>query len=248
MPNGIHDKHRERVRDEFLANGFTLDTPPHKILEMLLFYSIPRIDTNELAHTLLNKFGSIEAVLDAKDEDLLAVKGIGKNTVTFFKLIKFTTNFYVNEKHKGIKRFSEYDDICQTIIDKYIGFTKEKIGVTSFGNSGEIVGFDFVAEGDINEVGIPIRKVVETIIKRNASSIIISHNHPNGYAAPSKPDVYFTRELREALELMNIKLIDHIIVSDNDFISLRSSKDYAYVFDKNASKSDSSSKYYEVTK
>lgn len=231
MPKKIHENHRERVRDEFLANGFSLKTPPHKILEMLLFYSIPRKDTNEIAHKLLEKFGSIEAVLDATPEELMTVEGIGKNTAAFFKLMKFSTNFYINEKKNGKReKLNDYSQICDYVVNKYLGFTKECIGVTSFDSKGSIIDFDIIAEGDVSEVGIPIRKVMETIIKRNAVAIVLSHNHPNGFPFPSKEDVVFTAKLRDATNHINVTLIDHLIISEKDYVSMRSSVEYSGIF------------------
>lgn len=248
MPKGIHDKHRERVRDEFLANGFSLDTPPHKIVEMLLFYSIPRKDTNETAHLLLDKFGSIEALLDAKTEELTSVEGVGKNTAAFLQLIKFTASYYINEKKKDVKILKDYDEICEFISNKYLGLKKENFGVTSFDSMGRIAGFDFIGEGSIEELGIQIRKIIEVIIKRNAVGIIISHNHPGGFATPSYADVVATSKLNADLEHINVRLIDHIIIGERDHVSLRSSQDYCHAFSN--SKTDETNqkeKIYVVT-
>jgi len=102
MSENIHSKHRDRVRKELLAHGFDSETPPHKILEMLLFYSIPRKDTNEIAHELINKFGSIEAVLKARPEELLKVSGVGENTVAHFKLMLSICYRIINDNNAKI--------------------------------------------------------------------------------------------------------------------------------------------------
>ena len=112
MGDGIHDGHRERVKEEFLKNGFNESTPPHKVIEMLLFYSIPRKDTNDIAHRLVNRFGSISGILDAPVEQLTEVKGISLNTAILIKLIISVARIYRCEKGKKIDSYSKHDEVC----------------------------------------------------------------------------------------------------------------------------------------
>lgn len=232
MPKGMHDDHRERVRDEFLAHGFDSDTPPHKIVEMMLFYSIPRKDTNETAHLLMDRFGSVEALIEARPEDIMKVKGAGKSTAVFLKFIHFIANYYINDKKKDVKRFNSIDEICNYLLDKYLGFNKEIIGITSLDNVGKLLGFDIIGEGDISSVGVSARQVIEVVLKRNATAVVISHNHPGGIALPSRADIENTELIFNALEHINVKLIDHIIVADNDYVSLSQSYQYNYIFNR----------------
>ncbi len=231
MPKGLHDDHRKRVRKEFLANGFNSDTPPHKIVEMMLFYSIPRVDTNETAHLLMDNFGSISKLIDARPEDIMKVKGAGENTAIFLKFIRFIANYYVNEKHSGTKRFNHIDEICSFLFDKYLGFKNEVIAITSLDNSGGYLGFDIIGEGDIASVGISARQVIEIVIKRNAAAIILSHNHPGGRAIPSNEDLQATAVIADALRRIDVVLLDHIIIVDDDYVSLKSSHQYRYIFE-----------------
>ncbi len=227
-----HSKHRQRVRREFLENGFTSATPPHKILELLLFYSIPRKDTNEIAHALLNRFGSISAVLEASQTELMRVEGIGESSAVLIKLLLPIFRAYEDEGALRIFNPNSLDDICEFIKRKYIGLTKEAFAVTSFNSRNEIIAFDIIATGDISSVGISTRSVAEKIIERKGVCAVISHNHPNGRAFPSPEDVSLTRDIFNALKYLNIPLIDHIVVSniDNDCISMAQSERYCRLF------------------
>lgn len=233
MPkNNPHKDHRQRVRKEFLENGFSSATPPHKVLEMLLFYSIPRKDTNEIAHALLDRFGSLSAVLEAKPGELQKVEGIGENSVALLKLM--LPLFRIYEDSKKTKGFvpNSIDSVCDFVKAKYIGFTKEAFSITTFDSKGCLIAFDFLGSGDVSAVNVSTREVVSKVLERNAVSVIISHNHPHSNALPSPADVETTKQIFTALAHLNIKLLDHIIVSneDNDCISMLQTPKYTHLF------------------
>ncbi len=225
-----HKEHRLRVRNEFLANGFSDSTPPHKILEMLLFYSIPRKDTNEIAHALLNRFGSLPAILEASSSELMTVDGIGENSAALIKLMLPIFRRYENSKSYKGKEFHSMDEICEIIQKKYIGFSNEVFAVTSFDSKGRITAFDILNQGDSAAVGITTRSVVEKVLERKAACAVISHNHPNGNALPSPADVETTKRILLALSHINIKLLDHVILCDDDYVSMAQSSQYQYIF------------------
>lgn len=227
---GIHDGHRERVKKEFLQNGFDMNTPPHKIIEMLLFYSIPRKDTNEFAHELLNRFGSVSGILDAPVEELVKVPGISTNTAALIKLIIPIARIYLTETNSKDKRFLREDDVCEYLMNRYFGYKNEVFSVVSFSGNGRMLGFDILASGNVNEVHASARKVIETVINRNAVCAIIAHNHPNGTALPSDEDVAVTENIKSALDHINVKLLDHIIIAGDDYVSMRQSQAYRYIF------------------
>lgn len=231
MADNLHAKHRERVRKSFLADGFNENTPEHKILEMLLFYSISRKDTNELAHKLINRFGSLAAVLDAPVSELLKIEGVGENTAALIKLIMPVARVYMNSKNISSQENNyNFSKILDSIVDRYIGLTEETVIMTSFNNAGKILGYDVIGRGDISSVGISMRRIVETVVSRNATSVIISHNHPNGNAIPSGSDIAITEKITEALSNIDVKLIDHLIVADGDYVSMRQSSQFKYIF------------------
>lgn len=227
-----HENHRKRVKEEFLSNEFNEATPPHKILEMLLFYSIPRRDTNEIAHALLDRFGSLSAVLEASTNDLMQVEGMGENSAILIKMLLPIFRVYENQKLVKGKSFKSMDDVCDFIMKKYIGFKKEVFAVTTFNSRGEIIAFDRLNSGDAEAVGVSTRSIIAKIIERNAVSVVLSHNHPYSNALPSLDDVETTKRVASVLNDMKIKLIDHIIVSnsDDDCVSMAQSEEYYHIF------------------
>lgn len=227
MSENLHKEHRNRVRKEFLANGFDIDTPPHKILEMLLFYAIPRKDTNELAHILIKEFGSLSGVLDATPAQLMKIKGMGESSVALIKLISPILRVYLAEKKK-IKKFNNFDELGEFVHARHFAYNKEVFCITSLNAAGNIIAFDKICEGDIAVVGVPLRDVLETVISRKASAVIISHNHPTGSAVPSPKDLEATKMVAKALSSIGVKLLDHIIAVPDDYVSLAQSKQFIH--------------------
>ncbi len=230
----LHKDHRKRVRNEFLEFGFSEATPPHKILELLLFYAIPRKDTNEIAHALLNRFGNISNVLEATPKELMSVEGVGENATALIKLILPISRIYQSGKQFGRIKFTDHDDICEFLIGKHLGFTNEVFALTTFNSRGEFIAFDIIETGDINQVGASTRKIIQKAIERKAVGAIISHNHPNGNAVPSPEDLAVTRQLFLALSHIQVPLLDHVVISDDDCVSMAQSPEFSYLFEKRA--------------
>lgn len=231
MEKNPHAKHRERVRNEFLAHGFDNSTPFHKVLEMLLFYCIPRKDTNELAHLIEEKYKTLEELLEANPEELKEIEGLGDNVVAFFKLLTYITSAYRSERIVKKSQFHTLSEITDFLFAKYLNCKTETFAVTTFNNSGNYIAFDVIREGDVSSVGVSIREIIEVICKRKASAVIISHNHPGGTALPSPDDLEFTKRILTALAQIDVILMDHIIVTDDDYVSLRQSIHYGQIFD-----------------
>lgn len=226
----VHDKHRERVRKEFLERGFADNTPEHKILEMLLFYSIPRKDTNEIAHLLINRFGSLSNLLEADASEIMKVKGVGENTAALIKLILPLIRAYENNKPSSDISIYCMDEVGDFIFRKYFGQTNEIFSIACFDGKGELCGFDFLSSGDVASVGITSRMVIEKVLIRKGIYVVMAHNHPNGFALPSDQDLELTRMIANALNHINVKLVDHIIVGSDDYVSLKQSDSYKSLF------------------
>ena len=231
MEENVHSGHRERVRKEFLKNGFDEDTPPHKIMEMLLFYSIPRKDTNEIAHELVSRFGSIAGIIDAPVDELVKVNGVNTNTAALIKLIMPVARRYMFDKKRNTHKYSNIDEVGNYLLSRYIGYSKEVFSITSFSGSGSILGFDILSEGDVSEVSISTRTVIEAVLKRQAVCAIIAHNHPDGVAVPSDNDIAVTENIKNALAHINVRLLDHLIIADGDYVSMAQSRLYKHIFE-----------------
>lgn len=231
MSKSIHDGHRERLRQEIIKNGFNESTPDHKILEFLLFYCISRKDTNPLAHNLINHFGSFANVLDAPFEELAAFEGMGERSALLLKSIMPISRLYVNKKKNDNKYFKDIDAIGDFAVNQFLGITSERVGVISLDAKGKLLGFDFIAEGDVSSVSISAREVLSYLYRRNAVTAVLVHNHPSGFAVPSEIDSKITARLVSALREAGVYLIDHIIVGNDDFVSMSQSKKYSYIFE-----------------
>lgn len=230
MAENLHHKHRERVRKEFLAHGINENAPEHKLLEMLLFFSIGRKDTNEIAHLLINRFGSLSAVLEAPVEELVKVDGVGENTAMLLKLMIPVTKSYIASKTKKVNIYENMDAISDFLTAKYIGYDVETFAITTFNSKGAIVGFDILSQGDCVTVNVSMRQVIETVLKRKAVCAVISHNHPGGDALPSREDVETTEKIAKTLSSINVKLLDHIVLCDDDYVSFAQSGAFRHIF------------------
>lgn len=215
----MHENHRERVKARFLANG--LDSfEEHNKLELLLFYSIPRIDTNETAHRLINKFGSLAGVFDANIEELEAVKGIGHNTAIFIKLMPQLARAYYTSNVDMSARFDNVDKIGRMLINHYLGVTTETVLLTLLDNKFKIIDMIKVHEGSVNSAHVTPRSLIEPAVRRNAAMVVISHNHPGGIAVPSGADMASTANLITAFRVVGITLLEHILVAGNQYTAL----------------------------
>lgn len=219
----MHSNHRNRVRNKFLKYGIDA-FEPHEIIEFLLFWSISRKDTNVIAHNLINKFGSISAIFDASYKSLLEVDGIGENSAILLKLIPQLSRIYQENKFLIGKKVPTLEKCYDKLVLKFIGRTDEAVAIMLFDSKGKIVFDGIINKGSVNAVEIYSRKIVEFISHYYATSIILAHNHPSGIALPSKSDILSTDKLNVILESMQVKFIDHIIVADNDYISMAQDK------------------------
>lgn len=226
----IHKDHRKRVRENFLAHGFDDTTPFHKVLEMLLFYCVPRKDTNEIAHKIENKFKNLEELFEASPEEIKEIDGLNDNAVAFFKLLVYITGKYRSQRIAENITLNSVAKVGDFLQAKYLGETKETFAVTTLDNKGEFIAFDIINRGDVSSVAVSAREVMEIVFKRNATFVVISHNHPKGFATPSPDDIQLTERIAEALAHVNVKLIDHIILDSNDYISLIQTKEYNHIF------------------
>ena len=215
----IHSGHRQRLKDRFLKEGLDHFEELY-VLELLLYYCIPQKDTNPIAHSLLDHFGSLTAVLEATPEELQKVPGIGKNAAAFLTLIPQVGRYY------QIKR-AEPGDILRTIeqcgnylVPYFYGREHETVFLLCLDAKCKVLGCKEVGEGSVNSAAVPIRRIVEIALGANATSVILAHNHPSGLAIPSGEDVQTTRRLAAALDAVEIVLSDHIVVAEDDFVSM----------------------------
>lgn len=210
--SGVHAGHRQRMKERFLTCGLE-GFSDHEIFELILFYAIPRKDVNELSHRLIEKFGSYQAVFDADYEDICSVEGIGENAAILIKLMVCAWRRYALGDKKAPFIYDTLEKIGEYAVKLYVGVSVEKVYAMLFDNKMKLLDTVMIAEGAVNSVHIPTRTIIDKAIKKNAASIILIHNHPNGITYPSKDDIMFSSYLKDLLATLDITLVDHIIVS-----------------------------------
>ncbi len=219
--DNVHAGHRNRLRKRFLEEG--LDAfKPHEILELLLFYTIPRKDTNELAHRLLNHFhNSLPAVLEASYEDLLAVKGISEKSACLIKMmLPIFRQYGLYHTRETCRSFETTKQIAEYAKSLFFDCTYERMYCICLSPGKKMLRTILLGEGDPGNVSVAIPKAVSLILQQNASSVILAHNHPGGIAVFSSEDYDYTLKLKRALDTLDIKLVDHVLVTDETCVSL----------------------------
>lgn len=221
----IHKEHRQRVKNRFLKEGLDNFDELH-VLELLLFYCIPRKDTNPIAHHLLDYFGSLSKVLQASPDELKKVEGVSDGVATFLSLITQAGRYY------QVKN-AETNDVLETLeacgkylLPHFFGRDKETVFLLCLDAKRKVLCCRKIGEGSVNSANVPIRRVVEIALGANASTVVLAHNHPSGLAVPSADDVQTTYKVAAALEAVDIVLADHVVVCDDDYVSLAQSQYY----------------------
>ena len=216
----VHDGHRQRLKERFRKEGLD-NFDELYVLELLLFYCVPRQDTNPLAHRLLDHFGSLVKVLEATPEELEKVPGVNQGISTFFALRAAVDKYYSIRKSLQTKKPAYTMEDCKQILSKrYLYERNEKVCILSLDAKCGLISCEEVGEGCVNSANVPIRRIVEMALVSKATFLVVAHNHPSGIAIPSPEDVQATQRLADALAAVEIYLADHFIFARNDFVSL----------------------------
>lgn len=216
----MHEHHRQRMKNRFLSEGLS-KFEPHNVLELLLFYSIPQKDTNEIAHMLMDRFGSLKEVFDAPYEELISVPGIKEHSATLIKLVPSLARRYFEESNDiSGEILSTIPKIGEYLVAKYIGVTKETVYLLLIDNKFKLIDCVKVHEGSVNSSAITMRRLVEIAMEKKASMAVLSHNHPSGIPVPSPDDLYTTKEVRKAFSYVGVELLAHIIVAGGRYVDI----------------------------
>ncbi len=218
----IHKGHRERLKKRFLEGGLD-DFTDIQALELLLFYAIPQKDTNPIAHDLLDSFGSLSQVLEASPEELKKVKGISDHAATLLTLVTQLSRYYQVDCAKQVKCLTTLDDCGEYLVPYFFGRNQETVFLLCLDAKCKVLCCKEVGEGSVNSASISIRKIVETALAANATTVVLAHNHPSGIALPSAEDLETTRRVAAALQAVEINLADHIVVAEGDYVSMAQS-------------------------
>lgn len=216
----MHEGHRQRLTQRYMSGGLE-GFEEHEILELLLFYAVPRVDTNPIAHRLIKHFGSLAGVLEATPKDLEETEGIGPRTAAFLSMLPDVLRAY--EKSRLGKRpvIRSVRDACDFAKSLLFGKPYEQFYVVWLGTQGRVIHYERLSEGSSTESPVYVSKVAAAALRHHAAKGFITHNHPGGTPRPSRADMEATQTVLRALSTLGIELVDHVIVSDGQTFSFR---------------------------
>ena len=217
----LHRGHRKRLKLRFLEEG--LDSfEDHQVLELLLFYAIPRLDTNPLAHRLMGRFGSLSAVFEADPRDLASVEGVGSNAAAFLSMVPRVARKYLHDRVLHSRKILNTSEAAaEYIVPLMAGRSEEVFYAICLDSQLRVLYPALISEGTVKDAFVHPRHVVEAAVRHRAAAVILSHNHPAGTTRPSGHDRRITKRLVDALGSIDIKVVDHIIVSGEQVYSFQ---------------------------
>lgn len=234
----LHEGHRQRVKERFLKHGLDSFTAV-QFLETLLFYAVPKKDTNETAHLLLNRFGSLRKVFAASFDELIKIKGVGENAASLIKFFQMGATRYMELSYE------DEDDVLVNNPEKllkyckglFLGMKKEAVYVIALDADLAIINAELITKGETDQAWISFRKLAEFCYKNSCVRIAIAHNHPGGIEMASRLDIDATEQVAEFLFQIDVELVDHIIVGKGGAVSMRKEhsdlhfwkKDYSFL-------------------
>jgi len=213
--------HRKRLREKFLKSGL-VGFHDYEIVELLLTLGTPRKDCKTMAKDLVTKFGSLNVILDAPIEELIKIKGVGQTNVFGLKLSQAVFEIYQRENVKKSLNLQSSNAIYE-FLKENIGKSDREHFVTLFFDTKNNLIVENVSTGTLNASLVHPREVFKKAIQKNASHVVVSHNHPSGDHTPSQEDINITKRLIEAGKIIGITLVDHLVISKNGYTSLRNS-------------------------
>lgn len=216
----IHANHRQRLKTRALREGLE-NFEPHNVLELMLFYVLPHVDTNDIAHELINRFGSFEAVFSAPIDELVKVNGIKQHAATFLRILPEFCRYYTKSAVMVENSAPTKDEIKKIFISYFIGKTEESVVCMFLDAKSCIIDTKTIAKGSINGVSFSVRSVVSEAVVLNAHSVAIAHNHPSDSPLPSANDLDTYKRMRSSLDQMGITLVDSFIVCSDKCIGTR---------------------------
>lgn len=220
-----HTGHRQRLKHQYLVGG--LDSfDDARALELLLTYAIPRKDTHQIARQLLAEFGTFAHVLEARAEDLQRVQGMTAHAAILVGLVLDVSRRYLLDRASGGNIMHNLEECGEYLIPFFYGKRDEEVYMLALDAKARVINCQKIGDGSVNSANVPVRKIVAAALNVNAVTVILAHNHPSGIALPSQEDIDATALVRSALDTVGITLLDHLIIADSDFVSLKQSGYY----------------------
>jgi len=214
-----HEGHRERMLDKLRRCGVEA-FDDEQMMEMLLYLTIPRNDTKGMARKLLREFGSFSRVLDATIPELTQINGVGAKTATMIKLVQESFKVYYRDKCDVDMLMDSVDKYGTYLVCRMFGITEEVVGVVCLDGRNRFLAYKQLATGVTIGVETGTRKIVEAVLKCGAAGVVLTHNHPSGLLFPSEEDLKATQLIKSLLETIDVRLLDHVIVSGDEYMSM----------------------------
>lgn len=223
----LHNEHKKRLRARFLEQGGE-SFYDHEILEMLLSYAIVRGNTNEIAHRLINNFGSLDGVFEASYESLLKIDGVGEKSATIIKMQYELFRTYETSKYKIKNEICTTEKIVKYLAGLFFRKKHELLYMVCVDNRDRVIKNKFIFAG-VKEIPVALREIISEVIATNASGVILAHNHPNGILKASEEDIYATKVIEKSLNSISVELIDHFIFCDNEHLSILNNHSFTVI-------------------
>ena len=222
-PKNSNTGHRSRIRNKFLDHGLEV-FQDYEVLELMLDFVARQKDMKPVAKDMIIQFGSLQGALDASDEELLAINGIGEAGLVMLRAFKEVSARYLSQaSNKEILR-ENIDNLIESCRLKMGNLKDEEFHLLSMNSNFSLLKEDIIAKGTIDQAAVYPRKVLETALKNKAAFLICCHNHPDGNLEPSEQDKTLTRALQLALKPVDIEIYDHLIIAGQGYFSFRENK------------------------
>lgn len=212
--------HKERLRSRYRKDGLT-GFHDYEVLELILSFSLIRKDTKGLAKELIDKFGKLTDVINAPFESLMEVDGVGERTASLLKLVKDAGEYHLKENLHGKKVINSPQAVHDYLIYRFKGLSSEEFFVIYLSSAHQVVYSESLFSGTIDRSAVYVRELIERVIRFKSSAVILAHNHPSGNLKPSVEDRRITDKIKRALKYIDVKLVDHLVIGDNDYFSFR---------------------------
>lgn len=210
----------DRLTRRFLRHNPDILTDA-ELLELLLRFSTGNAEA--LSKCILEQYPNIAAVIEAEADQLAAIEGMDEDSVLLLSLVPELHRRYFLSRSQGEARLLSSADFGRFLLPYFYGARDEVVYLLLLDAAGKVLNCRMLGHGSVNSANVPMRRLVQEALTANATGVVLAHNHPSGVALPSKEDINLTMRLRDALDVLEIMLLDHIVIADDDFVSMRES-------------------------
>ncbi len=215
----IHTGHRQRMRKRFIRDGNLDNFQYHEILEMILYSTIKRSDTNALAHKMINSFGSFHALLDASVQEIMDTCNVSESTAFAVSMLPHIAKRYMESQSQECQVIKTKNDAFRLLQPMAVGEVNERFYLLCLDSKYRVIKLSQLSSGTIDSTSIRVEQLLEILIKHKAAFAIIAHNHPGHTCKPSSNDIAATDKIKTAFDIINVILLDHIILCGDNCYS-----------------------------